>query len=827
MIQTTTRLSNSQSKPETHRTSPQPPRILRGFTVEPTPPRSMESSTMKRRAVDPAEESMSPVSRQAPYGRRQPQTSCDSCRKRKLKCDRGQPCSSCVTRGLPCHGHPSAKRLAIDQRLVDSNCQCCPSAVHIDGTGMYGIYVYELICLSPDPSSSESILRRLRALEVAVFDSHKERQAYQEQSSQLSVANTPPPSAIETDHGNQPARAIAIVPLGRLGSLKFGILPPPPNNSPMSFSGPLTEPGFVWMVPEEQTIALLQDYLDHVYPLIPIIHGPASRELIRKFYNGMACGAVTPQVAALILGMSAISAYFWQPDTERHACFASSKEASEASHTWREWAAHILANTPKEPGGCTLEEVQAWTLLSFTVQNIEGCSYHFRLLHQSSLTAARELLIHVVDSPRADPNQDGVTRGSQAEDLVVYRCNRLVGNKPLARPCMGSLIEQPRLLGFMGGPLEGIYSVQPKHMAVKYPRNMNDNDMGMFDINAPVNMSTQMSYFIQRIRIGEVVREVLDTSHPGGPDVDITDYDKVRQLDHLFEQAFMDLPPFFQSQRPLPPEKARHARAAARDPPARPTRPPRPPTPGPFLLQQGLHEPRHQRSREICLKSTRAVVSLSISTLQYSLNMDQPGAAAAPAAERPQPPTSDPLFQTRRHVRRSSPQTCTSPWKALGAESPGGRPTCCGNLVGTASAVSRAGGRAWMVAMGMEVEGTRSRCNSQQQQQQQGGQVQMGGLQQQQQQGLGGGGGGVEELHWRAMPGQIGEAPAARFGPVVDAAAAAGDVVPSMVGGDAEGVMVGGEGVLSLDGLWDGFVMGSSEDYNQLFTDLDYYCGIA
>lgn len=89
------------------------------------------------------------------------------------------------------------------------------------------------------------------------------------------------------------------------------------------------------------------------------------------------------------------------------------------------------------------------------------------------------------------------------------------------------------------------------------------------------------------------------------------------------------------------------------------------------------------------------------------------------------------------------------------------------------------------------------------------------------------GGGGGEELQWRVTSGQMGEAPTARF--VADAdttATAAGDVVPSMVvADDAQGVMVGAVGPLSLDGLWDGFVMGS-EDYNRLFTDLDYYCGI-
>lgn len=50
------------------------------------------------------------------HGRRQPQTSCDSCRRRKLKCDRRQPCSSCVARGLLCHGQPNAAARNIGQR---------------------------------------------------------------------------------------------------------------------------------------------------------------------------------------------------------------------------------------------------------------------------------------------------------------------------------------------------------------------------------------------------------------------------------------------------------------------------------------------------------------------------------------------------------------------------------------------------------------------------------------------------------------------------------------------------------------------------------------
>ena len=266
---------------------------------------------------------------------------------------------------------------------------------------------------SPDPSSNGSILQRLRALEEAVFDNHKDRQAHQEhgsQSSSVTNNSTRPSSRMETDD-HQPARATAVMPLRCLGSLKFGILSSPSNN-PMAFAGcPPMEQGSVWMMPQDEAMALLQDYLDHVYPLLPVIHGPTSRDLIRKFYDGLSRGEpVVPQVAALILGMSAISAYFWQPDSGHHAYFPSSKEASESSHVWRDWAADILANTSKEPGSCTLEGVQAWTLLSFMVQNVEGCSYRFRFLHHCTIAAARELLLHVVDSPRADPNQDRVTR---------------------------------------------------------------------------------------------------------------------------------------------------------------------------------------------------------------------------------------------------------------------------------------------------------------------------------------------------------------------------------------------------------------------------------
>ncbi|KAK4041459.1 hypothetical protein C8A01DRAFT_34543 [Parachaetomium inaequale] len=714
---------------------------------------------MKRTAVDPPDEPR--------HGRRQPQTSCDSCRKRKL---------------------------------------------------------------NSDLSASDSILRRLRALEEAVFDNHS------------SHANTPLSSAMEAED-HQPAPT-ATMPLGRLGTLKFGIAPIQSPN-PFAFAGgPALEQGFVWMMPREQAMALLQDYLDHVYPLLPVIHGPTTRHLIRKFYDGLSRREqLTPQTAALILGMSAISAYFWQPDTGHHSRFASAKEAAQASLLWRDWASDILTNTPQESGNTTLEGVQAWTLLSFMVQNVEGASYRFRFLHNCSLAAARELLLHLVDSPKSDRSEDRVTR-------------------ELKRRIWWHAAVTDWLLGFMGGPTEGTYSVQPRHMNVKYPKNMNDNDMATFDesTNAPVNLSTQMSYFLQRIRIGEIIRAVLDASHPGGPDVDITDYNQVLTLDHLFEQAFIDLPPFFQSQGPLPPKKldtlelqrviiqlgllSRRARLHR-----------------PFLLGQCRYEPHHQRSREICLQSTRAVVSLSISIIEFSLNVDETDAntntskprsaglgtartdtgtglsahrlglvinhlstactvlaiyaGANPASGSgnnhlpapggggggPQDSVADGVDRTA--VSDELAQACRV-LGALGAESPVAA-DLLRNLVGLL--------KRYRVVQGAAPDGGGDESREQQQQQQQPADIATTATT-------------IttpataattsEELPWRA-PGQVEAAPGFA-GPM-----------PPLPLVDEEGALaaVGDNSAFSLDGLWDDFVMGSSEDYNQLFADLDYYCGIA
>lgn len=166
------------------------------------------------------------------------------------------------------------------------------------------------------------------------------------------------------------------------------------------------------MMPLDQATALLQDFLEHTYPLIPVIHGPTTRILINDFYGRLAQGQqVLPRHAALILGIGALSAYFWQPDGGQHGQFASAAEAEHAAMVWRKRSFDILSRPHASDGDNSLENVQAWTIHAFAIHNLDGCcSYRYRSAHNCALNAARELSIHLVDSPRAEPSHDRVDR---------------------------------------------------------------------------------------------------------------------------------------------------------------------------------------------------------------------------------------------------------------------------------------------------------------------------------------------------------------------------------------------------------------------------------
>lgn len=316
---------------------------------------------------------------------------------------------------------------------------------------------------SPESSlTADAILQRLRALEDIVFRGHQARRdsrdhgdngdhpqdgdrldrriIQRDQASQPSItADTPPvvlssteATTVETTWSGRTAETTATVgpeelefghtatmPLGRIRDFKVSVARHRVG-CPLAFLGTsVLELGVVWMMPRAAAVGLLQDYLDQIYPIHPIIHGPTTQELLGAFYDRLARqDRLEPYTVAFILALVAVGAYFWQPDNERQNYFASAKEAAQASFVWREWASDILVNAAQEPGTCTLEGVQAWALLCFLIQISEGACQRFRFLHNCTLTAARELSFHLVDGPtRADPTNRATDESHVTREL--------------------------------------------------------------------------------------------------------------------------------------------------------------------------------------------------------------------------------------------------------------------------------------------------------------------------------------------------------------------------------------------------------------------------
>lgn len=69
-----------------------------------------------------------------------------------------------------------------------------------------------------------------------------------------------------------------------------------------------------------------------------------------------------------------------------------------------------------------------------------------------------------------------------------------------------------RLLSFSGGPQEGAYTLQPKHMNVNLPSITDDEFITSTEVkqNLPLSMPTSISGFFFRVKTSEVCREVID-----------------------------------------------------------------------------------------------------------------------------------------------------------------------------------------------------------------------------------------------------------------------------------------------------------------------------
>lgn len=168
---------------------------------------------------------------------------------------------------------------------------------------------------------------------------------------------------------------------------------------------------------------------------------------------------------------------------------------------------------------------------------------------------------------------------------------------------------------------EGIYTIHSNNMAVRKPRNANDEDIveGMEIIDRPLNQPTCVSYLIQRIRLAEVCRGILERFPLGAPPSDHVAYGLIMEADAKMNQLLHEIPDFFNIDKVKAASSVNHSLASSDSL-----------FPAitiqrytlnlilhrqlcrmhlPFLAQ-GTVDPAYVYSRDVCLKSARFVISL-------------------------------------------------------------------------------------------------------------------------------------------------------------------------------------------------------------------------
>lgn len=103
------------------------------------------------------------------------------------------------------------------------------------------------------------------------------------------------------------------------------------------------------------------------------------------------------------------------------------------------------------------------------------------------------------------------------------------------------------MLSRYAGPQEGAYSINLRHMATRKPWNVNDEDLydGMKNIDKPLSEPTEMSYFLQRIRLGEMCRELVDRMPLGVTARDRSGHAEIVAVDAQFLKFLAEIPNFF------------------------------------------------------------------------------------------------------------------------------------------------------------------------------------------------------------------------------------------------------------------------------------------
>ncbi|KAF4633565.1 hypothetical protein G7Y89_g4544 [Cudoniella acicularis] len=510
--------------------------------------------------------------------------SCQSCRSKKLKCNRVQPCSNCTARGITCNFlvppqvqtdttstfHSNAEILARIERLESivlkqSGSAGTPSKYTPDDTRQQLLY----------PSSGS----------VVVSNIHQKR----DQDSQLlENVGTREDSLLHRLSNGLGFRTISMHEILHPASV---------------FNGDRSKDTIVTFPVYKIATLLYQSYESNVNHLCHILHTPTVRSLIRTSYIRINQNeSVLPGQAALLLSIFALAAYFYKP-LHNSEVATTKQDAIHLSKILSRSALDVLDYSRRNTSG-TLEDVQAYIFMSFVAYHLDGFSARGRILTTTAISIARELRLHRLDADTESPTAENQTSV------------RFLIDREVKRRVFWHITSTDWLFSTISGPQEGTYFIHPNHINVRLPKDCTDDELVLAEENEPTiePRPTSMTFFLERLRLAHLCREMTDIVPLETSKLLQMPYEQIIALDQKLQDFISSLPFFFkldaESRRRSKPLETMYPKiSVARYCITTEALSRRCKLHQRFLHRQSV-DPRYAYSRRACLESARAVVQV-------------------------------------------------------------------------------------------------------------------------------------------------------------------------------------------------------------------------
>ncbi|PVH87146.1 hypothetical protein DL98DRAFT_544932 [Cadophora sp. DSE1049] len=416
--------------------------------------------------------------------------SCLFCRSRKLRCTREFPCSNCVERGISCQLRPPTQNST-------SSSPAPPSQTPSEGSNL------EIIQLLPSPTPSRA-------------ESHP------------LVADI---ARLEKDSLSPGEIVFMVCPIRQVPNMTKYV----PSGMGQDSTNSSTR--CVWLPPYDEAKVALEKYISNITYFHHVIHTPSLWVVMKELYTNVnQQRQPDPSHVALLLSIIASTTYSWTAIDCNGSLFPTTSEANRQTPLWIKATEDVLDYCHRTT--CpSLEIVQSTIVVSFLVCNLEGLAQRFRFLHSSAVMMARELNLHRTDEPSISETFEPVP-----VDTVKSEIGRRV---------WWYLVATDWMLSRFPGPMKGVYSINPSHMAVNKPRNANDEDLfdDMENPGNPISTPTNMSYFLERSRLAELCRYFTDHTPFVNSNDDAKRYSDAMSNDAELRDFVEQIPPFFRLDR--------------------------------------------------------------------------------------------------------------------------------------------------------------------------------------------------------------------------------------------------------------------------------------